>query len=78
MTAKSCRACRHMVVQPTASGQRRIRKDGAYLCSVEIPPLALPDSVTKAYGFRIYKVHVLPEWGENCPLWEALKAEVSK
>jgi hypothetical protein len=73
MTTQACRTCKHMDVPLTASGLRRIRKDGAYRCSVAIPKLPLPDCVTKAYGFSIYKGHVLPEWGENCPLWEALK-----
>lgn len=73
MTAKSCRTCRHMVVPPTATIKRRVRKDGVYVCDVEIPDLPLPDSVVRAYGFRISKSRVLPEWGGACPLWRSLK-----
>lgn len=73
MTSQSCRTCRHMDVPLTASGQRRVYKDGAYVCNVPIPELPLPDSVTRAYGFRISKSHVIPEWGGTCPLWAKIE-----
>lgn len=73
MTANSCRTCLHMVVPLTATGKRRVLKNGSYACDVKIPDLPLPDSVVRAHGFRISKSYVLPEWGGNCPLWESLK-----
>lgn len=73
MTAPSCRTCRHMVVPLTATGKRRVSKNGAYVCDVPIPDLPLPDSVTRGYGFGISKSRVIPEWGETCPLWAKIE-----
>jgi hypothetical protein len=72
---QSCKTCKHMVVHPNARGERRVFKNGTYACSVEIPKPVLPDSVTRAAGYRerFSRTYVQPDWGTTCPLWEAMQ-----
>jgi len=70
----SCRTCAYLEVPPNKAGKIMPRHDRAYPCRGPIPDLAslkLPDSVTRAYGFRwpLARGYSEPDDGENCPTY---------
>lgn len=73
MSNRCCKSCRFLAVHPDARGRIVVRADRSYECIVTIPMQLLPDSVTKAYGFRwpMARTYMSGESGTLCPTWEA-------
>lgn len=53
-----------------------LRKKGPGDCRFEPATTALPDSVTKAHGYRAdpSRQSIWKDWGEECPVWVAAEA----
>lgn len=70
----TCRTCRYLDVKPDRSGRRVPRKNYAYRCTVPLPEVKWPASVTTYVGFREpHKTMMDLDEGEDCPLYEELK-----
>ena len=69
---KSCKTCRFLAVHPDARGRIVVRQKNAYECLAIVPQPDLPDSITKAYGFRWppSKTYMTGDRGTECPTWE--------
>jgi hypothetical protein len=48
----ACKTCKFLDVPPDRIGRIRPQKRYSYRCVAEIPAPVLPDSVTKAHGFK--------------------------
>ena len=70
---KTCKTCRFLEVAPDAGGRIVVRARNVYPCTAAVPMPALPESVTRAYGFKWppTKSYMTGDRGANCPTWEA-------
>lgn len=73
----TCKTCKWLDVPPDKRG-RIVVRDTGYRRIVPLPEMpALPDSITKQYGYRdVTRDHhhfMLPRQGANCPLHEVRK-----
>jgi len=73
---QSCATCAWLEVPPDKDGKQRIRKSVGYRCGCPVPALpALPDSITKHYGYRwppTFRSWVLAEGGKSCPAFSTV------
>lgn len=71
---RCCKTCTHLAVSLTINGQRRVLKDQAYRCTVEVPKRDLPDCMTKFPGFRDdpIRMFMTGDMGTTCPFWAPL------
>jgi len=71
-SARSCKSCRFLRVHPDARGRITVRADRVYECLVQVPQPALPDSMTRAFGYRWppAKSYMRGDDGRECPTWE--------
>ena len=71
---RSCKTCRHLDVAPNRGGRRVVYAGRAYPCTVPVSDSALPECITKSYGFvpvsKARRSHVMPGDGAECPMWE--------
>jgi hypothetical protein len=68
-----CKNCVHLQVPPNAAGRRVIpNTKRAYPCTVPLPLVPLPASVTTAYGFRwpLDRRYMTSKDGSDCPMYE--------
>lgn len=70
----TCKTCKWLNVPPDKRG-RIVVRDTGYRCIVPLPVMpALPDSITKRYGYRDVTLarenFMLPTQGATCPLHE--------
>lgn len=74
---KSCKTCKWLVVPRDAAGRRYVKQLGAYRCFFPVVAQPLPDSVTKAYGYRAPSPtqYMAPSDGAACPTYEKLVKE---
>lgn len=72
--------CKFADVKPDIRGRIVMRKDHTYKCTVPLPDIALPTSVTRAYGFRWppHRTNVDREQCEECPCWTAREENTNK
>jgi hypothetical protein len=70
--ARCCKTCRFLGVNPDAKGRIVVRARNAYECLVVVPQPALPESMTRAYGYRwpLAKSYMTGDSGRECPTWE--------
>ncbi len=68
----TCKDCRWLTVAPDKIGRRVVRSSRAYRCSVAVPDVDLPTSVTMEFSFRWppHRVMVCGTDGVDCPCWE--------
>lgn len=66
---QSCKTCFWAQWDLTPTG--RIRRDSFGQCTVPLPTVVYPDSVTRAYGYQAVprRQSVQPTDGSLCPLW---------
>ena len=78
----TCKSCKHTDVTPDALGRYVMRRNHAYLCTVEVPTPKLPYSVASHYSFRWppARSYVNSASGEGCPLyrWRAPTEKATK
>ena len=69
---RSCKSCRFLGVHPDARGRINVRARNVYECLVQVPEPVLPESMTRAYGFRWppAKSYMTGDSGRECPTWE--------
>jgi hypothetical protein len=65
----NCKNCGWLNVPPLNNGKIRVYGHDSYKCTVPIPEIKLPHSVTKAYGFSWppRKTFMQGDEGEGCP-----------
>ena len=70
--AQSCKTCLFLGVHPDANGRIVVRAKNAYECLVVVQQPALPESMTRAYGYRWppAKSYMTGDSGRECPTWE--------
>jgi hypothetical protein len=65
----TCKKCRFLDVAPDALGRRKPRRDKMYRCTAPVEEPSLPQSVTKAYGYKWppSRKFMGPDDGDGCP-----------
>lgn len=71
MKDRCCATCRYLSIPPDSDGKTRIRRTNRYECNVKVVRQALPECITRAFGYEeeMLRTTVYPTQGESCPMW---------